>query len=298
MSQLSTLKSWTFLGVALALLLALACWIAAGSAFAGKGSQTAQQIGRTKHTPPPDCPTSKRLGNCGAIGKITAIQTRADGKNFPTRVLRDGKIVAYSIDLGHPTGHDRKILGSDAYFGSKHFGGASTARLSVLKRRGGTKFKLKRQSPTVVLNKTTLGHRFYLTLDRPLRVTKGLYVGLTIPTWITNIQGRFPSCGKPAQCPDRIPAGFSKNGNTWLGSRPADNCAALQPGAKSQQKVGSVKKYGCKYTQARVLYKAYYVPKKKKGNSASAKPRALGSPSATSAGSTPTESDSGGVSLP
>lgn len=251
-----------FIAAAIAVLFALASWAAAGSASAGKGAQDAKVIGLTKRTPPPDCPSNPRLGNCGAIGNVTAIQTRADGKNFPTRALKDGKIVAYSVDLGRPTRSDREVLGSDAYFGNKHFGSKSTVRLAILKRKGGTKFKLKRQSRAVVLGTATLGHRYYFTLDRPLRVRKGLYVGLTIPTWITNIQGRFPNCGQPAQCPDKVPGGFSRGGNTWIGTRSSSDCGALAKGAKPQQKIGSTKTYGCKYTQARVLYRAYYVPKK------------------------------------
>ena len=259
MSQIFRVTPRALFAAAATLLLLGACWLAtAGPASAGKGEQKAKQIGATKKTPPADCPTSPSLGQCQAIGKTTVIQTVADGRNQPLRVTHDGKIVAYSIDFGAPTKHDRKVLGSDDFFGSSRYGASSTVRLAVLKRKGDRKFKLKRQSPTVVIGKSAFGNRFYLTLDRPLRITKGLYVGLTVPTWLTAVQGRVDNG-------DKVPGGFSKRGNQYISSRSSKKCVGTQNAlsAHPHQKIGSTRAYGCKFTQARVLYKAYYVPNKK-----------------------------------
>jgi hypothetical protein len=221
------------------------------------GAQTAKVIGRTKQTPAPDCPNSARLGECEAIGKTTAIQVRADGRRFPIRALQAGKIVAYAVDVGAPNGDARSFFGDLDAFGSKHFGAASTVRLSVLKRKSDRKFKLKRQSPTVVIGQPAFGNRYYITLEDPLRVTRGLYVGLTVPTWLAALQGRVDAT-------DKIPPGFGKNGNQYIASKPADKCGGDQAfNVHPQQKVDSTRIYACKYLQARVLYRAYYLPKGK-----------------------------------
>jgi hypothetical protein len=51
--------------------------------------------------------------------------------------------------------------------------------------------------------------------------------------------------------------------NTWRGSREADHCVEKNDirDGRPQQAIGSIKKYGCYYNKARLLYKAWLVQK-------------------------------------
>ena len=78
-------------------------------------------------------------------------------------------------------------------------------------------------------------------------------VALTVPTWASNFA-----------------SDISQRKNKWRASRSRRNCAPKQRRradvrrfarkSRPQQKVGSVRGYGCDYTSARLLYWAYYVP--------------------------------------
>ena len=98
-----------------------------------------------------------------------------------------------------------------------------------------------------------LGRRQVFTLDKPLRIRKGQVVALTVPTWASNFASHI-----------------NRRNNKWRASRSPSNCAPRSSDetdvrrfarqSKPQQKVGSVRGYGCDYNSARLLYWAYYIP--------------------------------------
>jgi hypothetical protein len=210
------------------------------------GAKDAKVLGKTKHTPRPACPKDTQAKPCSAVGSVTAFMRTADGKRFPFKVKRDGKLVAWAIKVSRPTKKQRNFFGN--IFKSNKWGKAPTARIAVLRQseRKRRKYKLLRQSRTVNLS-GVLGRKQIITLDEPLRVQKGLTVALTIPTWASTF-------ATPVSSAD----------NKWRASRKSGECDTSKiPIAKKsrpQQKVGSVRKYGCDYTAARLLYWAYYVP--------------------------------------
>ena len=150
------------------------------------------------------------------------------------------------------------------------FGTPAQARISVLReankrKKGPTQYKMVRQSPTQILN-PYFGSTVEFALTKPLNVNKGQMIGLTIPTWA-------PALWKPAICNDSVnenpDCDAAEEEYTWRGSRGPDYCqlgfdengepnAALRK-SHSQQKVGSIKRYGCYYGGNVLLYTATIV---------------------------------------
>ena len=56
----------------------------------------------------------------------------ADGQRFPFQVRKNGKIVAYALDLSRPNKKQRNFFGK--VFKNHRFGTAPTARLAVIKQ--------------------------------------------------------------------------------------------------------------------------------------------------------------------
>jgi hypothetical protein len=235
-----------------AALIGLAAVSSAGAQNANVLAKSAKLLGKTKHTPPPSCPNRKHANRCQGVGRVTGFPLIADGVKRPFRVRRNGKLVAWSIDLSRPTKDQRNFFGS--IFKGKKFGKAPSARIAVLEqnKRHRRKYKLLRQSPTVNLT-GALGHKEIFTLDAPLRIRKGQMVALSYPSWASNFAHNH----------------LSAHDNQWRASRSKRKCAPPNPGAvkrwarnsKSQQKVGGNRTYGCDYAGGRLLYWAYYVPR-------------------------------------
>jgi len=98
----------------------------------------------------------------------------------------------------------------------------------------------------VVALNSVLGTRQTFTLTDPLKIRKGEFLALTLPTW-------SPSFG----------VGLSAANNVWRSSRADGACENTQDikNGKPQQKVGATREYGCDYKGARLLYWGYYVPR-------------------------------------
>jgi hypothetical protein len=237
-------RAWYVLGFA-ALCVALIAAIAIPAAVASR----ANVIGKTKHTPNPSCPAKKTHGDCSVIGSVTGLMLKADGKRAPFHIFKTGHIVAWAIDLSKPEKSERNTFRT--LFHNQAFGGHPSARISVLKSQGNHKYKLIKQSPAVDL-KSSLGEKEVFTLDHPLRVSKGQVIGITTPTWASNFA---------------LPVNPSDN--QWRASRKKSRCRVDRDhpqnikASRPQQKVGSIRPYGCLYKGARLLYWAYFVPKKK-----------------------------------
>ncbi len=248
----------TALGVLLALC-AAAVVAAAGSENAR--AARASTLGKTKNTPAPQCPGGKgnAAANCQAVGRLTAFQTKADGKKDPFVVPKSGHLVGWSIDLtGKPTKAENDVFGS--LYKHKPFGEAQSARIAVLSQRKGTDYKLRSQGPATKLT-DYVGEKPLFTLNDPLKVDKGDVVAITLPTWT----GAFTICRKAskrktAQCP--LLGGKS---NSWRASRSKKRCRVGTSGkqlqnlkkSKPHEKEGSTKSYGCAYDGARLLYWGY-----------------------------------------
>jgi hypothetical protein len=217
----------------------LICAFALVSNLTEAGAARAKILGRTASTPNASCPG----GNCQVQARVTGFQKSVDGKRGIFKVKTTGHLVAWSVEVSRPDKEEREFFEDN--LSSPDFGSRPTARLSVLKKSDRQKYKLTKQSPVVELN-SVLGGRPIFTLTEPIRVRPGEVVALTAPTWITNFAHQ----------------GVSRD-NAWVGSRGSKKCEGeenLLEKSKPHQKVDSVRKYGCVYRGARLLYWAYFVP--------------------------------------
>src|SRR5436190_7558816 len=149
---------------------ALCAALIAVAAVSSAGAENAKVLGKTRHTPKPSCPKQ-----CQGVGRVTGFPLVADGVKRPFRAQRNGKLVAWAIDVSRPK---RKHPDQQGFFGTIFKGGKfdkkPSGRISVIKqnKHHRRKYKLLRQSPTVNLS-DALGRKMIFTLDKPLRIRKG-----------------------------------------------------------------------------------------------------------------------------
>jgi hypothetical protein len=214
-------------GCAVMLLVGLAA--SAGEARSGR---TTVILGQTASEPDPSCPDLP----CQAIGSVTGFQVNNGQANLPFLVANDGTIKSWTLTLAQPTGSQRTFFNG-------FFGTPPQARLAILRRVPGTnppRYNLRRQGSVKVLS-PYLGQTVKFSAN--LKVEKGDIVGLTVPTWA------------PAFAQDL------NTNNVWRASREEGACknaTDIRQG-EPQEKVGTRKTYGCKYTTARLLYTATLV---------------------------------------
>lgn|GEM_PF-170989 len=236
-------------------------------------------LGESTKNLKPNCGMDATDRTCTAEGRITGYQVKATGSSRDRSfvVPWKGKIVSWSISLSNPTRKETEAAGPaqfPAY--NAYFGSPSQARISVLKRvekdkKGPPRYKMVRQSPVQILN-PYFGTKVTFALSDPLNVIKDQIVALTIPTWA-------PAFWKPRACDLSNgtvidPAGCERSAqnNTWRGSRAPTKCSLGNPavdtpeqiaeniaGSHPQQKVNSVKRYGCYYGGNVLLYTANIV---------------------------------------
>jgi len=221
---------WLVLGlIGSALLLLVSLATDRGDAAAGR---TTVILGQTASEPDPSCPDLP----CQAVGSVTGFQVDNGQTKLPLTVPHDGTIKAWTLTLAQPTNSQRTFFNG-------FFGTPPQARLAILRRIPGTsppRYNLRRQGSVKVLS-PYLGQT--VKFSASLKVEKGDIVGLTVPTW--------------------APA-FAQNltaNNVWRASREEGACknaTDIRQG-EPQEKVGTRRTYGCKYTTARLLYTATLV---------------------------------------
>lgn len=231
---LATTGAWRGRWLALGLVgsaLVLFVSLAAGDGEARSG-RTTVILGQTATEPDPSCPDLP----CQAIGSVTGFQVNNGQTSLPFSVPNDGTIKAWTLTLAQPTGSQRTFFNG-------FFGTPPQARLAILRRVPGTsppRYNLRHQGSVKVLS-PYLGQTVKFSSN--LKVEKGDIVGLTVPTWA------------PAFAQDLTAK------NVWRASREEDACknaTDIRQG-EPQEKVGTRKTYGCKYTTARLLYTATLV---------------------------------------
>lgn len=232
------------------------CAVAASASIAATaGKVSAVVLGRTAATPKPNCPTPKGDNvpadeRCQAMGRVTGFQISADGRRGLYKIRQPGRIVAWSVDLARPSKEEQKFFAEVL-----EKSGPPSARLSILKAKGNGTFKLVKQSPVVELQ-PLLGNRPVFALTEPLRVRPDQVVALTTPTWVSNLadagadeSDAWRTSREPGEC------------GTETNDSAEENELDLTRRSRPQQKVGKIRSYACKYTGARILYRAFLAPK-------------------------------------
>jgi len=242
------------------LLLALAL----SAALAARGdAEAADPLGPGAKSEP-NCPTPKNAPSylgCQVFGHVTGFQISTGDGTSIHRVPEDGRIVAWRVQLGTPEDTALEYFQQnlpDATFDT--YGTNPVAGLSILKPQDNGKFKLTKSSPIVNLT-NSLGENPIFTLRNPLRVRAGTIVGLTTPTWVTNFAGANKAKSAPLS-----------DENVWRASRKPERCTTevtddgmiddsnLTRKSHPHTKKGSIRRYGCVYRGAQILYTAYFVP--------------------------------------
>lgn len=275
LSKHFTNRFQTFLAAAFVALIAL---FSTGLGSAQAASTKSITLGKANMAFDPNCGRSFER-ECLAEGRLTgyqALSKKDSGRNFV--VPYAGKIVSWTIKLANPTRKDVKVgettHGAQLPFFNGYFGSPAQARIAVLKRvekkkKGPPRYKMVRQSPVQVLN-PYFGTTVQFALSKPLNVIKNQVIGLTIPTWA-------PAMWRPAACNASVyespECQQASEDYTWRASRAPDKCSlqaqgdtkeqieAKIAGSHPQQKVGSVKRYGCYYGGNVLTYSATIVAK-------------------------------------
>ncbi|MDQ2622265.1 MAG: hypothetical protein M3Y45_04405, partial [Actinomycetota bacterium] len=199
---------------------------------AGSSARQTVILGANGPMPEARCPA-----NCFGLAIVTGMQTKLDGIVNPYRVPFNGEITAWKLGLGKPNKAQRKFF-------QDRFGQRPQAGLAVLKKvrvDGKVRYLLRKRSPLQGLNRV-LGTNASFKLDKPIKVAKGNFIALTIPTWA------------PALA---MPAGLTNQGFNWRASRNRSTCrkTITRETSRPQQGVGSKREYGCRFDGEQLLYR-------------------------------------------
>lgn len=179
------------------------------------------------------CPAS-----CQAVSRTTGYQAKVGPDRTLYRAPADGRIVGWSLGLGQPSA-------SQTAFFNKRLGGESQAALVVLEPGKKLLRTVVAKGPVENLS-AYFGTTVQFPLITTLRIKKGQYVGITVPTWAPALQ---VSLG---------------NDTSWRSSRGADACG--DTGTQSAMLGGRVRaSFRCLYKTARLSYSATFIssPQKK-----------------------------------
>jgi hypothetical protein len=215
----------------------------------GPGVASAQivELGQTSNSPvaAPACPSGVALADCVIVlTRTTAVQTQTNGVLNPTRVTKDGWIVAFTVGLSNLTSNAKTELGLLKGLDAK-YGGPPQIVLSVLKPGPKNKYTVVAQSATFHVL-PYLGSVLQQPLSLPptfstmtaLPVKKGDVVGLTVLTWA------------PVLTYNLTASKYS-----YRQSRRA-NCIHAAGTQTAQTTLKESQQYLCNYTGTRVQYAA------------------------------------------
>ena len=170
--------------------------------------------------------------NCQAVTRSTGYQAKVGPDRMLYRAPDNGRIVAWSIALGKPGPKQTSFF-------EERYGGSAQAAVVVLD--GG-----KKLARTVVakapLQKLTpfFGQTVQFPLEQSLRIHKGQYVGITVPTWAPALQ-----------------IGLGSD-TSWRSSRAKTGCldTTTQFALLGTRTTAT---FGCLYRTARLTYSATFI---------------------------------------
>lgn len=209
------------LGVALAV-----CLLGAAASTA---SAKMYELGASSDGAPVSCPS-----NCFVVTRTTALQVETGTLRYPTTVPKDGRIVAFTLQLG-------SLSNRQIHFFNSTYGGTSRVQIAVLRPQPRPKrsFQVVATTPAIHVQ-PFFGTTVQFPLDTTLPVRKGDVIALTVPTWAPVLAVNLPT----------------ENG--WRASR-ATSCTDLLT-QTAQMLVGNTTQYRCLYQTARVTYTATLIP--------------------------------------
>jgi hypothetical protein len=216
-------------------------------ALAPAASARVLEIGSGFPSLAPSCPGTA-TDPCTVIARSTGYNSTVGRNKSPYVITQSGTIVGWSIQLARPSNEQVD------YF-NRTFAGAPRARLQILKRgrRRTTRLthRLIAQSPIVRLD-PFFGSTPTFALERPIKVARGNIVAIGVTTWA-------PSFGARAGRDNQWLSSFHKVPNaTAAEGGPCGNRTLSQ--RATQTRVGALRKYECRYRNARLLYSTTFIP--------------------------------------
>jgi hypothetical protein len=170
--------------------------------------------------------------NCQAVTRSTGYQAKVGPDRELYQAPENGRIVAWSIALGKPGPKQT------AFF-EERYGGPARAAVVVLDPGKKLLRTVTAKSPLQRLT-DYFGQTVQFPLDRTLRIRKGQYVGLTVPTWAPALQ-----------------IGLGSD-TSWRSSRAKTGCLdTTTQFALLGQRTSTT--FSCLYKTARLTYSATFV---------------------------------------
>jgi hypothetical protein len=208
------------------LALVLATVTVAGTATVA-GASTIEHLGfaGASASVAPSCPGLP----CEAITATTGFQASISGAHNAMVIRHAGSVTSWSITLGAATTDQIAFFDKQAH-------GPAQAGIVILRQGAAYRYRVTDASPLIALN-AYFGRTTSFTLSRPLAVTSGEVVALSVPTW--------------------APALAIGLGTTtgWRASRARGSCDdVFAPTAQTAK--GALAKYVCVYRTARITYGA------------------------------------------
>ena len=210
--------------------------LVAALVWAPAASARIVELGAVADAVNPSCPADP----CEAAVRVTGLHGRAAGgpKN-PYYIRRSGYVVAFTVTLAAPTAEQ-------VAFFNDNFGSPAEVGLSVLRKSDKKKTRLNYR----LVNQSQLfevedyfGSKPTFVLDQPMRVRKGNWIAITVPSWAP------------------IFANNLTRSDWWRSSRAKNSCEtprSLRQFAMTELR--EVNMFGCTYSGARLLFTATYVP--------------------------------------
>jgi hypothetical protein len=234
------MKRLTFALAALVALLAAAATTWAVTSAPPLGSQIGgtTQLGAPK-TPikAPTCPAGVQPRNCLIVmTRSTGIPKLIDGVKSPMKISKPGEVVSFTVGLAQlssvPSTQASYIRNLNSLYG-----GVAEAQLTVLKYANRQRWTVVAQGPIEHLQ-PYLGYIVQFPLTKPIPVTSGETVALSVPTWAPILSYQL------------TPTSFA-----YRQSR-STNCKSPAASQSAQLITGETTYYGCLYPGTRVEYGA------------------------------------------
>lgn len=171
--------------------------------------------------------------NCQAVSRTTGYQAKVGPDRNVYKAPADGRLVAWTIALGKPGPKQTEFF-------TERLGGASQAALVVLDPGKKLMNRVVAKSPIQTLT-PYFGTQVQFPLDQTLKIKKGQFAAITVPTWAPALQ-----------------IGLGSD-TSWRSSRGADGCSdtSTQSALLGRRTSAS---FRCLYRTARLTFSATFIP--------------------------------------
>lgn len=197
-------------------------------------ASAATEVGAVSDGKAPRCPDS-----CSVITRTTGLPTSVNGNKNVYTVPADGRIVAWSANLGKPSTKDAAALEKQL--------GRSKAQLSVVRRAKSVAGQTTAAGPAKTLD-PYFGGTVTFPLPRTLAVKKGDVIALTVSSWAPVLV-----------------QGYGTN-TSWRASRPKGKCGGTSASDRQDfytdttLATGKSGTFNCLYQSERLGFSATFVP--------------------------------------